>query len=315
MAAMWRCCFALLLLTACDRTTPGAPIPREGRLRGERPSVLILAANQALPSDLDRQGGLAGDRLVAAGTRMAHAYARFDEAGAARADLMGAEALPGLTDGGDLRARFVAGGYRSVELDLDDLSPLWNGEGPGFAMIEVSGPKPLGAAAQAVASLRAAGVADRVMWAVTAWQGDPQAPAISEQRLAVPLVIGYPGQLAPAEVRPQMVSHADLAATLLDLCGLGLTPGVGAEGQSFARILIKQPHTWRGHVLARRVQPVDGEARAWVRSLKWCLIVGAASGDRLSWIETDPYANSDDLGRPGAASAEAEMRRVLGEWD
>lgn len=309
----WAWC--VLVLSSCGSDVPGAPIPREGRLEGEPPSVLILLVEAAEPADLDRQGALVDGPLAARGTRMEWAFARFDGADAARQDLLGGPAgLPGVTGGGDLQARFVAAGYRTPEVSGTDLSPLWTGEGPAFALLELGQDGGLEQAAGIVAAIDGSGHGSEVLWAVTALQGDPSAAPISEGRLHVPMVIGLTGRMDAAELRPQVVSHADLGSTLLDLCGLGLSPGPGAEGVSFARILLKQPHAWRGHVVARRVEPVEGEARAWVRSLKWRLVAGGPGGERLTWVSSDPAATGNDRGRPGAKLALEEMRRVLGEW-
>lgn len=307
--------WCVLVLVGCGSETPGAPVAREGRLTGEPPSVLIMLAEAALPSGLDRQGALIEGPLVARGTRLAAAYARYDSASAARADLLGADgALPGVRGGGDLRERFVAAGYATPQLSASDLAPLWEGAAPAFAVLDLGAEEPLHEAASIVAAIDASGHGAEVLWVVTALQGDPGAPAISEARLAVPLVMGLSGRLDVAELRPQVVTHADLGVTIHDLCGLGLSPGEGAQGDSFARILIKQPHAWRGHVLARRVEPVEDEPIGWVRSLKWRLVVGGAPGDRLTWIHDDPQSSADDRGRPGAAAAQAEMERVFRDW-
>ena len=311
MRRLWIC---LTLLVSCGQDVPGAAPQRAGALEGKRPSVLLLVVEQARASDLDRQALPGVETLASLGTRMAGAYARSDQAAAARLDLLGSEALPGLAAGGDLAAHFAAGGYRTPELSAADYSALWTGSGPAFGVLSFSGEQALGEATALVQALLADGHGAQVLWAVTALSGDQAAVPMSEGRLGVPMVLGIEGRLDAGEVRPQMVSHADLAVTLLDLCDLGRSPGAGAQGLSFARLLIKQPHTWRGHVLARCVEPLAGQPHAWVRSRKWRMLFGPDDKTLLSFVEDDPASTADDRGRPTGGVAEAEMRRVLAAW-
>lgn len=311
MRRLWIC---LCLLVSCGQDIPGAPPQRAGALKGDQPSVLLLVVEHSRASDLDRQGLLAGETLVSLGTRMGGAYARFDQAAAVRLDLLGAENMPGLSTGGDLAAHFAAGGYRTPELSSEDYSALWTGAGPAFGSLSFSGEQGLGQATALIQSLLQGEHASAVLWAVVALSGDPEAEPISEQRLAVPMVLGIEGRLVAGEIRPQVVTHADLAATLLDLCDLGRSPGQGAQGDSFARLLIKQPHAWRGHVLARCAEPAAGEPWGWVRSRKWRLLVGPGEFLQLSYVEDDPFNQQDDSGRPGAGSIAIEMQRVLDAW-
>ncbi|MFT7678779.1 MAG: hypothetical protein ACI8QC_002776 [Planctomycetota bacterium] len=312
MRRLWIC---LCLLVSCGQDIPGAPPERAGALEGDRPSVLLLIVEQAQASDLDRQGLLDGNTLVSLGTRMGGAYGRFDQAAATRTDLLGSVNLPGLDAGGDLAAHFVAGDYRTPELSVEDYSALWTGSGPAFGVLNFGGDQGLGQATAMVESLLASEHGAEVLWAVVALTGDPAAEPISEGRLAVPMVLGIEGRLERGEIRPQVVSHADLAATLLDLCDLGRSPGEGAEGQSFARLLIKKPHAWRGHVLARCVAPSPDEPWGWVRSRKWRMVIGPDEFFELSYVEADPLSQQDDSGRPGASTAAIEMRRVLDAWN
>lgn len=311
MRRLWIC---LCLLVSCGQDIPGAPPQRAGALEGDRPSVLLLVVEQAQASDLDRQGLFDGKTLVSLGTRMGGAYARFDQAAAARTDLFGSANLPGLASGGDLAAHFAAGGYRTPQLSAEDYSALWTADGPAFGSLSFSGEQGLGQATALIQSLLEGEHASAVLWAVVALSGDPEAEPISEQRLGVPMVLGIEGRLAHGEIRPQVVSHADLAATLLDLCDLGRSPGEGAQGRSFARLLIKQPHAWRGHVLARCVEPIAGQPHAWVRSRKWRMVLGPEDKALLSFVEEDPLSTADDRGRPTAKAVEEEMRRVLAAW-
>ena len=147
--------------------------------------------------------------------------------------------------------------------------------------------------------------------AVLAFAGDVRADPLTEARQRIPLWIGATVGIDPGEVRPIVVTLADVAPTLIDLCGHWPEGRATSDlqGASFARVLIKEPLAWRGFALA--LGPQGG---AWVRSARWRLIQDREGNQRLSHVEEDPNRMQDDRSRPGATNQLRGLGLRLERW-
>jgi arylsulfatase A-like enzyme len=118
----------------------------------------------------------------------------------------------------------------------------------------------------------------------------------------VPLVMRAPPRLGlPVGVRRTLVSHVDLAPTLLDL--LGLPPLEGARGESYAEVLRGREEPGRSVVVQTELAPA-------LRSGRHKLIARADGGVELYDLAADP-AESKNLAAAGCAGACAELKAEL----
>jgi arylsulfatase A-like enzyme len=118
----------------------------------------------------------------------------------------------------------------------------------------------------------------------------------------VPLVIRAPARLGlPGGVRKTLVSHVDLAPTVLDL--LGLPPVAGTSGESYLPVLKGRDH-------AERAVLIQTELTAALRKGKYKLIQHTDRRVELYDLEADP-AEKRNLASGGCAGECAALRTEL----
>lgn len=75
-------------------------------------------------------------------------------------------------------------------------------------------------------------------WLLPGHQG--HRPNMFEESIRVPLIIRWPGQIAPGQEPERLASNIDLFPTILDLVGLGVPENLSIAGQSLADLLLGQ---------------------------------------------------------------------------
>jgi arylsulfatase A-like enzyme len=140
-------------------------------------------------------------------------------------------------------------------------------------------------------------------------------PAMYDELVRIPLVIGWPGRLA-ARRSDALVSLIDLLPTLCDLAGL---PGPdGMDGLSLRGILEGKGRTVRDTVFGEYFGK-----QAWrvpirmARTARWKYVRYLADGEELYDLVNDPGELRNlarDRGTPSAVSARARLARDLDEW-
>jgi arylsulfatase A len=68
--------------------------------------------------------------------------------------------------------------------------------------------------------------------------------SVHEGGTRVPLFVRWPARLNEPRVVEQIAAHIDVAPTLLDLCGIELSPGVKLDGRSLAPLLAGDTANW-----------------------------------------------------------------------
>ena len=135
-----------------------------------------------------------------------------------------------------------------------------------------------------------------------------------ETTLRVPLVLRWPGRIAPGTRVREPVSIADLAPTILDL--LGLPPIAGAEGRSFAAAARGEAAPPRG--------PIYSETLYGERAFGWARLVAMREGaiklvdapePELYDLDRDPHERRDLASiSPGElGERRRRLRDLLGE--
>jgi arylsulfatase A-like enzyme len=85
-----------------------------------------------------------------------------------------------------------------------------------------------------------------------------QKMSLFEQSARVPLIIVAPGVGIPGSVVGAPVSHVDLYPTLLELCGLSVSPDL--QGQSLVPMLVDSNETGRGWALTQVTRPPNSRS-------------------------------------------------------
>lgn len=320
----------LLSLSACGDSVPDARPPSpSGALAKTAPDVLVIEVPQLSASILD-QPALVGDAerglgfWLAQGVAFDAAYARFDQPQLNHADAlsMGAGGARPVEALGDPESHWVAalqagsyrvdtGPWRSAEQELEEFTQEADGPRARFVELGTSEWSDIEAVLVAAQALWAnAGERPRLV-VFYALQGEAEAEPMSEAALRVPLWFAATEGIDGGERRPIVVTLADVGPTVLDLCGVwpeGQQRG-DLEGESFARVLIKEPIAWRGFGLA-----LVSDGSAWVRSARWRLIRFGDGRELLSQVDTDPRRMDDDRTVPGAVAQFRGLGLRLDAW-
>lgn len=134
-----------------------------------------------------------------------------------------------------------------------------------------------------------------------------------EESLRVPLLLNWPGRVAPAQTAAHFVDHCDLHATLLDLAGLDATTA-GGPGRSLAPLFSDASALpdWR------RFQAGEyGPTRTW-RTGRYKLVRQGPDGRELLFdLQADPRETRDlRAGEPQrAAELGAQMDAFFARYD
>jgi arylsulfatase A-like enzyme len=135
-----------------------------------------------------------------------------------------------------------------------------------------------------------------------------------EEVLRTPLAIRYPGRVSPDQVSDRLVSHVDLAPTLLDAAGIRF--GATVHGSSLLSISEGREAPWRDSLLFETYGHGYGEqilGRGVIRG-QFKYVANRGYADELYDLERDPYERVNLSGRREARELEGEMRECLLGW-
>ncbi len=140
-----------------------------------------------------------------------------------------------------------------------------------------------------------------------------------EESIRIPLLLRYPRQLSEPQVRDEMVLNLDLAATILDYCGL--EPTWSQSGRSMVPLLAVKPGAvpWREAFLYENYEdpayPKVTFDLVAVRtpSHKYVEVPGRPEWTQLFDLRSDPLEMTNLANSPAAADLLKEMRSKLAE--
>lgn len=114
------------------------------------------------------------------------------------------------------------------------------------------------------------------------WRG--QKSDIQEGGQRVPFIAHWPGRIAANSVSTQLVCLTDLFATVAELTGAKLVPGVAEDSMTFAPALLGQrPSKARTAVVHHA-----GNGMFAIRDREWKLVLGRGSGGFTSPVKVEP---------------------------
>lgn len=129
-----------------------------------------------------------------------------------------------------------------------------------------------------------------------------------EESLHLPLIICAPGK--QAAVCTRLTENVDLYATLADLCGLPLPPGL--EGVSLVPLLDNPQFAWKRAVFAqvKRTETLMGRS---VITEQFKYNSWGVKGEELYDHIADPHEYTNLVGNPDYAAALSQMKTFLSE--
>ncbi len=148
-------------------------------------------------------------------------------------------------------------------------------------------------------------------------------PNMFEPSLRVPLLMRWPGVIAPGRRVPQMVTNLDYFPTILEACQTPVPPGCEPRGMSLLPLLGGKEVPWRSEVHGdyhmvnelRRFQEYD-DAMRMVRTQEWKLVTHSDPNylDELYHLSADPDEERNLIAEPSAASTKARLAERLAAW-
>jgi uncharacterized sulfatase len=132
-------------------------------------------------------------------------------------------------------------------------------------------------------------------------------PNLFDDAIRVPLLVSWPGVLAPGTVLEQVVSNLDVLPTVVDLVGLGIPENLAIRGRSLVPSLRGPSPAWDDTLYGQYDMHHGQVARMrMIRTPTWKLVRHFEPGG-----EDELYHLADDPGelRNLAASSEPEHRR------
>ena len=145
-------------------------------------------------------------------------------------------------------------------------------------------------------------------------------PNMFDDAIRVPLLVCWPGVVAPGTIIDQVVSNLDLFPTILEMSGLGLPDNLEIRGKSLVPLLRGQnPATWDDTLFGQYDMHHYQIARMrMIRTPEWKLVRHFEPGgqDELYHLAEDP-GETRDLGssvEPKHAAKRTEMLRRIEDW-
>lgn len=120
------------------------------------------------------------------------------------------------------------------------------------------------------------------------WRG--QKSDIQEGGQRVPFIAHWPGRIAPNSVSTQLVCLTDLFATVAELTGAKLVPGMAEDSISFAPALQGQASTKMRSAVVHHA----GNGMFAIRDREWKLVLGRGSGGFTAPVKVAPAPGEPD---------------------
>lgn len=217
---------------------------------------------------------------------------------------------------------YLAGAEPLAEPDFEILRELYEAE---VAVTD-------GRLGELIANLRELGILDETLVVVTSDHGENLGDhrridhmlSFYDTTIRVPLIFRYPPRIPAGQVNDELVSLIDVAATILDVCGL---PADALSGSG--RSLLDADRAPRQFVVAENDRPVNGiqllkgafpdfdttpiDSRVrMLRTARYKLVWRTVGPSEFYDLEADP-GELHDLGA-APSEAQAALERMLEEW-
>jgi arylsulfatase A-like enzyme len=137
-----------------------------------------------------------------------------------------------------------------------------------------------------------------------------------EESIRVPCFISFPGRVKSGERTDAIITHVDMAPTLLGLCGLGIPRSM--QGTDLSRAVLRRSAAGPDSAFFQIFGPFNGDSTpfGWrgVRTGRYMY----ARSQQQPWVlfdlERDPDEMRNLAGTPSAAAVQAAMEKKLRGW-
>ncbi len=146
-------------------------------------------------------------------------------------------------------------------------------------------------------------------------------PNMFDDSIRVPLIIRWPGTVAPGSSVQKVVTNLDVFPTVLEMTGVGAPPNLALDGRSFVPLLKNDPgssSSWDETFIGQYDMHHTKVARMrMIRTPEWKLIRHFEPGvpDELYHLASDPDETTDLIAEPAhrepLAALKAELHRRL----
>ncbi len=180
---------------------------------------------------------------------------------------------------------------------------------------------------QILSALEANGLAENTLIVYTSDHGDMLGEhglwwkhVFYEESARVPLILHWPGVIAPGQRCERVVSSIDVAATMLDAAGAPPLPGTPARSLVGLVSEARPTPVWEDVAFAEycadQYTPIPETYQRMVRLGPWKLVYYQAMEPQLFNLADDPGEMHDRAADPGCRDVrEALIARVLDGWD
>jgi uncharacterized sulfatase len=145
-------------------------------------------------------------------------------------------------------------------------------------------------------------------------------PNMFDDAIRVPLLVRWPGAIAPGTVVSQVVSNLDLFPTVLDVAGVGVPPNLKIEGRSLLPLVAggtpKPPPDWDDTLFGQYDMHHGQRARMrMIRTPEWKLIrhFEPGAGDELYHLASDPGETTNRIDAPEHRAMLVALRKALND--
>jgi arylsulfatase A-like enzyme len=133
-----------------------------------------------------------------------------------------------------------------------------------------------------------------------------------EEMMRVPMVIRYPGHIAPGQKSTRLVSNMDVPPTILDAAGTDFQQEV--DGRSLLSLVTGESEDWRDDLMCETYGHGEDHIGRLVVTDRFKYVANRGQRDELYDLEDDPYELTNLIDEPGYKDVLSDLRARLRDW-
>jgi arylsulfatase A-like enzyme len=133
-----------------------------------------------------------------------------------------------------------------------------------------------------------------------------------EEMMRIPMVIRWPGQIAPGQESNRLVSNLDMAPTILDATSLSFQDKV--DGVSLIPLCVDQASEWRADLMCETHGHQKDHIGRLLVTDRFKYIANQGQMDELYDLEKDPYELVNLIAVPAQKNVLSDMKARLADW-
>ena len=133
-----------------------------------------------------------------------------------------------------------------------------------------------------------------------------------EEMIRIPMVIRWPGQIAPGQESNHLVSNLDVASTILDVAGLPFQNEV--DGTSIIPLCEGQTNEWRADLMCETHGHYEDHIGRLLVTARFKYVANMNQMGELYDLEEDPYELVNLIDDPAQKNVLSDMKARLWDW-